>query len=159
MSQYAALVGQIKQALEDLEGVGQRVNDLLTQAQRSPDRAYLEAAALYLHTFYSGVEQIFIDIAREIDEATPTHEGWHKALLRQMAAELPAVRPPVITIETRRCLDEYRGFRHVVRNVYTFNLNPNRIMELATALPDCYQAIKRDLADFSQFLLRASQEE
>ena len=158
MSQYAALVGQIEQALEDLEGVDRRVNDLLTQAKRSADRAYLEAAALYLHTFYSGVEQIFVDIARQIDEAAPTHEGWHKALLLQMAAELPAVRPPVITIQTRRCLDEYRAFRHVVRNVYTFNLNPNRIMELAAALPDCYQAVKRDLANFSQFLLQATQE-
>jgi len=32
------------------------------------------------------------------------------------------VRPPVISIETCDESDEYRGFHHVVKNVYTFNL-------------------------------------
>jgi hypothetical protein len=153
MSHYAALAAQIEQAVIDLAGVDKRVNELLTQARQSSDRAYLEAAALYLHTFYSGVEQIFVDIAREIDENVPAHENWHMALLRQMAAEVPTRRPPVITIDSRHCLDEYRAFRHVVRNVYTFNLNPNRIAELADGLPACYQAVQHDLEQFRRFLL------
>ena len=71
----------------------------------------------------------------------------------QMAAELPAVRPAVIGITTRYCLDEYRAFRHVVRNVYTFNLNPNRIADLALNLQTCYEAVQIDLQNFKQFLL------
>ncbi len=156
MSRYAALVGQINQTLADLAGVDQRVVDLLGQAKQSSDRAYLEATALYLHTFYSGLEQIFVDIAREVDGSVPTHEAWHKALLTQMAAEIPAIRPPVLATPTRYCLDEYRAFRHVVRNLYTFNLNPNRITELATELPACYATVVRDLTQFTQFLLAVS---
>jgi hypothetical protein len=156
MNQYTALAALIEQTVVDLKDVDRRVNELLTQAKQSSDRAYLEAAALYLHTFYSGVEQIFVEIAREIDAAVPTHESWHKAMLMQMSAEIPNVRPPVLAVETRHCLEEYRAFRHVVRNVYTFNLNPNRIAELAAMLPACYQAVQQDLAQFRQFLLSVS---
>ncbi|MFN2131705.1 MAG: hypothetical protein ACK2VD_14340 [Anaerolineae bacterium] len=44
-------------------------------------------------------------------------------LLEQMAAEVPSVRPALISGETRQLLDEYRGFRHVVRNVYAFRFD------------------------------------
>jgi hypothetical protein len=50
-----------------------------------------------------------------------------------------------------------RAFRHVVRNVYTFNLNPNRITELAADLPACYEAVQQDLMRFRQFLLNLSE--
>jgi hypothetical protein len=40
-----------------------------------------------------------------------------------MAVEIELVRPAVISKETRNTLDEYRGFRHIVRNVYSFNLS------------------------------------
>ena len=156
MRQYTALVGQVEQTLVDLAGVVNRVNELLKQARQTSDRAYLEAAALYLHSFYSGVEQIFVEIARNVDEDVPAHENWHKVLALQMSAEIPTVRPPVISVETRYCLDEYRAFRHVVRNVYTFNLNPNRITELAAGLPACYEAVQQDLRSFKQFLLDVS---
>ncbi len=69
-----------------------------------------------------------------------------------MSAKLKDIRPAVISRETRRCLDQYRGFRHVVRNVYTFTLFPTRITELVEQLPDCYAAITTDLAKFARFL-------
>jgi len=153
MKPYTALAGQIEQTMIDLDGLVNRVDELLKQARQTSDRAYLEAAALYLHSFYSGVEQVFVEIARQVDEDVPAHENWHKVLVLQMAAELPAVRPAVIGITTRYCLDEYRAFRHVVRNVYTFNLNPNRIADLALNLQTCYEAVQKDLQNFKQFLL------
>jgi hypothetical protein len=58
----------------------------------------------------------------------------------------------VISPETRACLDIYRGFRHVVRNVYTFNLNPARLVELATDLLGCSQAVRNELGSFADFL-------
>ncbi|HEX6387576.1 MAG TPA: hypothetical protein VF177_23150 [Anaerolineae bacterium] len=156
MKPYAALAGQIEQTLVDLTGVVNRVDELLKQARQTSDRAYLEAAALYLHSFYSGVEQIFVEIARQVDEDVPAHENWHKVLVLQMAAEIPAVRPAVIGVATRHCLDEYRAFRHVVRNVYTFNVNPNRITDLAVSLQSCHEAVQQDLRNFRQFLLDVS---
>ncbi|MGB9887889.1 MAG: hypothetical protein ACPLRW_12990, partial [Moorellales bacterium] len=43
---------------------------------------------------------------------------WHKQLLNRMTLEVPEVRPPVISKDLARTLDEYLRFRHVFRNVY-----------------------------------------
>lgn len=60
---------------------------------------------------------------RQIVAFAPELPGadWHRDLLLQMSAAIDGVRPPVISQETRFCLDESRGFRHGVRNLYTFN--------------------------------------
>jgi hypothetical protein len=58
----------------------------------------------------------------------------------------------LLSYSTRKCLDDYRGFRHVVRNVYTFNFRPARLKELVDGLRPCYQLVKRDLDEFINFL-------
>ncbi len=78
----------------------------------------MDGVALNLHGFYVGIERIFEDIAREVEASVPSGPDWHQDLLLQMSAEVAAVRPAVITQETRQCLGDYRAFRHVVRNVY-----------------------------------------
>jgi hypothetical protein len=74
-----------------------------------------------------------------------------------MSQEVAGVRPRVIVDETRRCLEEYRSFRHVVRNVYAFNLRPARLHELVAGLQRCHEAITADLAAFTAFLDRLAQ--
>ena len=88
----------------------------------------------------------------------PQGPDWHRALLLQMSASVDEIRPPVIRPETRFCLDEYRGFQHVVRNVYTFNLRPSRLQELVTDLPHCYTLLRQDLAAFLELLARWNEE-
>jgi hypothetical protein len=58
----------------------------------------------------------------------------------------------VITEQTRNALDEYCAFRHVVRNIYTFDLRPNRVKELTEALPNAYQMLLQDAQMFCEFL-------
>ena len=43
---------------------------------------------------------------------------WHRDLLIQMSLDISQTRPKIISQETVTNLDEYRRFRHVVRNVY-----------------------------------------
>ncbi|MFN8490072.1 MAG: hypothetical protein U0350_20965 [Caldilineaceae bacterium] len=150
--QYAALVGRINQAMLDLERVVNRAELLLNKARQNNDDGYLDGVALNLHGFYTGVETIFEDIARNVEGTIPIGPNWHQELLLQMSAELSALRPAVISNETRYCLDEYRGFRHVVRNVYTFNLRSGRLQQLSEEVHACYDRVKRDLASFTQFL-------
>lgn len=152
MKEPAALAGRIRQALADLERAVSRAEELIGKARRSGDDGYLDGVALNLHGFYSGVERIFEDIARELEGSVPTGPDWHQDLLLQMSAGIDEVRPAVITRETRYCLDEYRGFRHVVRNVYTFNLRPTRLQELTDELRACYRAVVHDLETFAGFL-------
>ncbi|MCX5643956.1 MAG: hypothetical protein NTZ17_04625 [Phycisphaerae bacterium] len=67
------------------------------RARLSADDYYLDAVALNLHGFYGGLERIFERIATVVDGARPSGEHWHQALLRQMAEEMPGVRPAVIS--------------------------------------------------------------
>ncbi len=110
--------------------------------------------ALNLHGFYAGIEQVFEDIARTLEGGVPAGANWHQALLLQVASEVADIRPAVIRGDTRQCLDEYRSFRHIVRNVYTFNLRPGRLTELVAGLGACQTAVARDLSEFAALLER-----
>ncbi|WP_346265124.1 hypothetical protein [Bellilinea caldifistulae] len=54
--------------------------------------------------------------------------------------------------ENRQCLDEYREFRNVVRNVYAFNLCPAILQFLTQGLAKCFGSVKNDLSNFIDFL-------
>ncbi|MFO7802636.1 MAG: hypothetical protein R6V55_10115 [Desulfovermiculus sp.] len=149
---YRALAGRIKQLMYDIERVVQRVELLHNKAQQTGDNGYQDGVALNLHSFYTGVEAVLEDIGRTIDHALPTGGNWHQELLQQMAAQLEDLRPAVISQDTRTCLDEYRAFRHLVRNVYTFNLRPSRLTELAEGVQECFGFVFRDLEEFMRFL-------
>ncbi len=146
------LAGRIRAEMLDLERIVARATRMLTKARERGDEDYLDGVALNLHGFYAGAEHIFREIARDVDGAVPPGSEWHRELLVQMTAELPSLRPPVISRATRDCLDEYRNFRHIVRNVYTFNLRPSRLAELVDGLRVCYEALAHDIADFAEFL-------
>lgn len=146
------LAARIRAELFDIEQVVDRTQYLLTKAEQQNDDDYLDGVALNLHGFYAGVERIFEEIAREIDGSIPTSADWHRALLSQMSAEVRDRRPAVISRETRACLDNYRGFRHVVRNIYTFNLDLLRLRDLVIGLPNCYASLIQDMHQFCNFL-------
>ena len=154
----AALAGRIREALVDLGHVTARAEQLMERYRRTGDDGYLDGVALNLHGFYGGLERIFEDVARSVDDSIPAGPDWHQSLLLQMSAEVVSIRPPVITSETRRCLEDYRGFRHVVRNVYTFNLRPGRLEELIGGLGGCFRSVVEDLTSFAGFLEHLSQD-
>ncbi len=156
---YLALNSRIFETMADLEKVVIRSELLMKKAKSSSDDGYLDGVALNLHGFYAGVERIFEDIARTIEKSVPSGPHWHHDLLLQMSADADDIRPAVISRETRYCLNEYRGFRHVVRNVYTFSLKPSRILELTEELRQCYQLLIKDLNEFRDFLHRVTDTE
>ena len=154
--EYAALAGRIREALAELERVIGRAEELADKAGRTGDDGYWDGVALNLHGFYAGVERIFEDVGRTMEGSVPDSADWHRDLLLQMSAEMSGVRPAVIGRDTRYCLDEYRAFRHVVRNVYAFNLRPSRLQELVSGLRPCFDSTARDLLGFATFLERLS---
>lgn len=153
-SGFLPLVGRIEQSLEDLQTIVSRAQVLIDKYRLSLDDGYLDGVALNLHAFYSAVEKIFEDIARTIEISVPSGPDWHRDLLIQMSAEIPGTRPPVISRETRLMLDEFRGFRHVVRNIYTFNLHPDRVLELTGRANGCLSSVHGDLQKFIDFVVR-----
>jgi len=53
-------------------------------------------------------------------------------------------------------LDEYLRFRHLVRNLYTWNFEADKLGNLVTGLPSILAALEGDLAAFGEFLEAAS---
>ncbi len=152
---YRATAGRIRQELGEITFLVERINQIWQrrQAPQSSDQDYLvDAVALNLHSFYAGVERLLELIADQVDQVKPSGAMWHRELLQQMTAEIPTVRPAVLSLEARNALDRYRGFRHVVRNVYTFNLDAEQIALLVEQLPATHQQVKTELEHFASFL-------
>ncbi|MFZ5910754.1 MAG: hypothetical protein ACOYYU_12135 [Chloroflexota bacterium] len=152
MSEYTALAGRIRTSLQDVKNSVDRSLQLSDKAHKSGDDGYWDGVALNLHGFYTGVEHIFEDIARTLENSVPSGPEWHMDLLTQMASEIENVRPAVISHETRTCMDEYRGLRHVVRNVYAFNLRSARLHELTLNLEACFSRVQKELLALAEFL-------
>ncbi len=152
MSDYSALASRIRVSLQDVNRSVERSLELANKAKATGDDGYWDGVALNLHGFYTGIEHVFEDIARTIETSVPSGSGWHIDLLTQMNEEIETIRPAIIKSETRNCLDEFRGLRHVVRNVYAFNLRSARLDELIHDLPECFAAVTSDLLDFARFL-------
>lgn len=113
---------------------------------------YLDSVALNLHSFYSGVEKACEVIALQLDGGLPKGEAWHRDLLTQMTLDVPGVRPPALSLDSAQRLDEYRRFRHVVRNVYAERLDPPRIGELIENLAPLWEQLDAELTALAQFL-------
>jgi uncharacterized protein YutE (UPF0331/DUF86 family) len=157
MSRYSVLVARLNKELAKIQTAVQSAVSQANKAQNTGDLDYLQAAALSLQNFYMGVEQAFEEIAKQVDEFLPTGASSHQELLEQMALEIPNVRPPVIQSSTLECLNEYRGFRHVVIHRYGFELYPERIQQLVESLPICCDDLTKDIQSFCEFLLRLNQ--
>lgn len=152
MSRYAVLMGQIEHELQELEQLVIQTIALVQKVKITGDTDYLGTVALNLHGYYSGAERIFREVALELDGGLPQGSDWHRRLLRQMAVEVPDTRPAIMGDITLKALSDLCAFRHVVRNVYTFDLIPTRVETLATELPEIHQRLQADLIAFCQFL-------
>ncbi len=150
--QILNLAQRIRLELSDLERVISRAAEGWQRAKRSNDDYYVDSVALNLHGFYSGLETLFELIATHIDQQKPTGANWHQLLLQQMSVEIEQVRPAVISVDIGNRLNEYRNFRHVVRNVYTFRFNPLKMESLVVNLNPLFIQIRDELFAFANFL-------
>ncbi len=155
---YQTLRQRIAQEWHEIERTIDVIKRHWAKALRGgPDQdAFVNSVALNLHSLYAGLERIFHLIAVEIDGGVLGGESWHKELLRQMTLDIPGVRPAVLNPETAAILDEYRRFRHLIRNIYATNIDPARIKALVRQLDDLHNRVATDLERFTKFLDRLS---
>ena len=148
----AELATRIRSEITELERVARRVQSGWQQARKLSDDYYLDSVALNLHGFYSGLERLFELIATRIDDSLPQGANWHKELLAQMAVEVTSVRPAVISEKTLSDLEPFRGFRHIVRNVYTHRLMPELMSDLVAKIGSLFDGLQREMLAFASFL-------
>jgi len=128
------------------------VDKLSAQRERTDNPEVVESAALRLHNFYTGCERIFNLIASELNGASPHESDWHKRLLNQISLDVDPIRPAVISKETKTDLEELLRFRHIVRNLYGFELSADRITHLIDHTLRVYPRLVNELKTFFAFL-------
>ncbi|MEZ4591741.1 MAG: hypothetical protein R3D55_11470 [Chloroflexota bacterium] len=74
-----------------------------------------------------------------------------------MQTDLPDLRPPVLSPEAASILDEFLRFRHVLRNVYAFQFDPDRIARLVGQLAATWVQVEKELLVFAAFLKQVGQ--
>jgi hypothetical protein len=112
-----------------------------------PDAIELSALAAMLHSFYTGIENIFKRIALDLDGGVDSSRAWHRTLLNSMT-ERTSERPAVITMQLRHTLLEYLQFRRVFRSAYGFELDWDRMAHLVVNCEAVLTQLENELDAF-----------
>ena len=145
----------VRRLAREIEGELSDLGRLSTELETTPktnDSAALRARGSILHDFYTGTERIFIRISEELDGGTPKGESRHMRLLRNMALDLPDLRPAILSNDLMDSLTEYLRFRHVFRNNYGFVLEADRIQPLEQKMHSVLDELGRELRAFLSWL-------
>ena len=110
-----------------------------------------DAAALRLQSLYTGIERCFVQIVRVLNGGPPDGADWHRRLLDRMTVPTE-VRPALLDAATAKGLAELLRFRHVVRHLYAYELEPDQVRRLVGRALELWPAVERHLAAFDAWL-------
>lgn len=122
---------------------------LIKSVTEPPNDIEISALAAMLHSFYTGIENIFKRIVLELGDALPAGESWHRELLDSMTNPSTS-RAAVISMPLRDRLREYLRFRHVFRQAYLFQLRWDKMSSLALECDETLRLLEVELDDFPQ---------
>ena len=114
---------------------------------KKPDFIELNAIGSVLHSFYNGIENIFVLVNKNIDEMPISGDKWHKQLLDSMTENILS-RAAVIPESTRDILIEYLAFRHFYRHAYGNTLQWDRMEDIFMGIENTWTLVKNDLIVF-----------
>ena len=148
MSGSAKLIRQIEIELAQLEGLTERHPQLLVKGPHElPTPLEIDALAALLHSFYTGVENLFKRISVTLDGGLPEGESWHVQLLDSMMHPTD-LRGPVITEELRTSLRRFLGFRHMFRHAYSFELQWSKMAPLVNQCRATFAQLRAEVRLF-----------
>jgi uncharacterized protein YutE (UPF0331/DUF86 family) len=133
--------------LEEIESLFDLYKEELFDLNKIPNLVELTAFASVLHSFYNGIENIFLTIAKNIDKNVPTDSNWHKDLLLQMTKENEC-RKPVLSKEMKDELKKYLTFRHFFRHSYSFTLEWKEVEKLVKPIHLVWERFKSEILSF-----------
>ena len=147
------VAGDLESELRRLDRLADDIALVQNEAKNDPRRARLfyENLALKLHNFYNGCERIFQIVATELNGGLPEGVDWHRRLLERMGTGREG-RIEVVSEDTARVLETFRAFRHIVRNIYGFELDLERVAQLVGDYKHVWPRVKADVERFAQWL-------
>jgi hypothetical protein len=140
--------------LSELVGSLERLEGLMEAGRGS--RETVDSAALRLQSLYTGVERCLQLIVRVFNGGTPEGSDWQRGcwkrwLLDRMATATDS-RPAVLSPAVRTGLAELLAFRHVVRHLYAYELEADRVRQLLQRAIALWPGIEADLGRFQVWL-------
>ena len=151
--EFRRLIVEIQDELSELAKVKAVLDEAQARfAERIPNPLELSGIALNLHDFYNGIENLFRRVALGLGEGLPTGSDWHSRLLKNMALQIPQVRPRVIAEGTQRKLEEFLRFRHLVRHAYGHDLKWGEVRDRLSSFGSAYTDLVEEVEEFLGFL-------
>jgi predicted nucleotidyltransferase len=149
---YLALKARLEDELVGLDRIADSLEPALERAGEAPDEFATRALATYVDDFYKGCERLCERVAVALNGGLPQGERWHQILLGQMGEPGARGRPPLFGGALLLGLDEYRRFRHRVRHIYGYQLEAERVLELARGVKAILPRLKTAVAAFQGWL-------
>ena len=152
-SEIREIIGDINNEIARLEKLERDIKKLQLQIldYRELEKVFYESLALKLHNFYTGCERIFQIVGSELNGGLPSSYDWHRRLLERMTTSQIG-RPALLRETTAKSLQEYLGFRHVVRNVYGFELDIDKLAKLIEGYEQVWHDFQTDVNQFLDWL-------
>ncbi|UCH94594.1 MAG: hypothetical protein JSV88_30600 [Candidatus Aminicenantes bacterium] len=144
-------VKEIKFELDEIENLFDLYKEELFELNREPNQVELTALASVLHSFYCGIEKIFLIIAKRIDKNIPCDINWHKTLLYQMVKK-KEFRQAVISDKTKEKLSDYLAFRHLYRHSYSSRLKWRELEDLVNSIHHTWEKFRSEIFLFIKTL-------
>jgi hypothetical protein len=114
---------------------------------KEPDFIEVSAAALFLHSFYNGIESIVLMILKNINEDIPNGFQWHKELFEK-TFETTDKRTIIFRKEYKKQFVEYLTFRHFIRHAYGPDIDWKRLKPLINNAEEMWKIIEKDIQQF-----------
>jgi len=141
------VIKEIHFELEEIENLFDLYRNELFDIKHVPNRLELTGMASILHSFYCGIEKIFLNIAKNIDNSVPFDINWHKTLLFQIA-EGNEYREAVISEKTKIDLSDYLAFRHFYRHSYSSHLEWEKMEILVKSIQPTWEKFYSEISSF-----------
>ncbi len=134
---------------ESLERLLAMHHDLIVKCgTTAPDPIETSALSAMLHSFYTGIENLFKRVAIHLDHGMPQGAMWHSRILDSMVVPTE-YRPLMISGELRDTLRGYLSFRHVFRHAYAFELRWSKMSPLVLECEKTLQWLEQELDRFT----------
>lgn len=109
--------------ISELQGKNEKAKSRIDKGAQ--DELDWAALGYTIHNIYNALENYCIRIAKYFENSL-NGEAWHKDLINRMTLDVQDVRPALFDRETAKLIQELRAFRHVFRNVYQSELDPEK---------------------------------
>jgi hypothetical protein len=126
------------------------LDDLAMTNPESPEKK--SHLGYLLHNLYCSIENLMQETARTFENRLDDPSRYHRELLQRLHLEVPGIRPSLWSSRSYHLLNELRGFRHIFRHAYDYELDEVRLRQLQEKVLANWGAVERDVERFGRFL-------